>query len=282
MSKQKGSVVVIILSLIIVASVAVLGGAMFINYRASQKTADVAIGEPVDSIDNTQTLSQDETQNIPADNPGESLSSDVAKETLSVAPKSVDSSVPTDEQLWAVFDNLVEVAKSGDIAKYVDLTNDRSVLSWEESQFKEYITWFYEENKDFVKSDFDIRWKDNKQAIFSTGPVKDLITDPNGDQYVERQIIFAKIDSSWEFLGSSYDSFGFSPSVSLSAQEKQKEVQDRFLDSDKDGVRDQEEVCGGSLQYKSSCVKTDPTKRDTDGDGWWDGVDKTISRFLSP
>lgn len=43
-------------------------------------------------------------------------------------------------------------------------------------------------------------------------------------------------------------------------------------DSDKDGRTDYDELCKGAMEANPNCVKTDPNKRDTNDNGWWDGI----------
>jgi hypothetical protein len=47
-----------------------------------------------------------------------------------------------------------------------------------------------------------------------------------------------------------------------------------FTDSDKDGATDRVERCEGANEFNEDCVVTDPNKKDSDGDGWWDGVEE--------
>ena len=52
------------------------------------------------------------------------------------------------------------------------------------------------------------------------------------------------------------------------ATEIETEIKKFSLDSDQDGLTDEDETC--ISKRFSECVKTDPNKRDTNGDGWWD------------
>ena len=49
-----------------------------------------------------------------------------------------------------------------------------------------------------------------------------------------------------------------------------------LVDSDEDGIVDKDEKCEGAAQYDPRCTKTDPNKKDTDGNGWWDGIDAQL------
>jgi predicted RNase H-related nuclease YkuK (DUF458 family) len=107
------------------------------------------------------------------------------------------------------------------------------------------------------KSNFINRWEDDKQIILAT----EIKTDASsGEKYhsINRVFFVKDTDQSLKILilGGEGDNM-------LSG----------LVDTDKDGLTDQEEKCEGASKYRGDCKITDPSKRDTDGDGWWDGVE---------
>jgi hypothetical protein len=60
------------------------------------------------------------------------------------------------------------------------------------------------------------------------------------------------------------------------AVEVTSRLQALVKDTDKDSTPDQTELCVGELAQREECVKTDPAKRDTDNDGWWDGIESAF------
>jgi hypothetical protein len=52
-------------------------------------------------------------------------------------------------------------------------------------------------------------------------------------------------------------------------------MRDANLDSDKDGRADEDETCTGNIyiHFPDKCIQTDPNKKDSDGDGWWDSTE---------
>lgn len=123
------------------------------------------------------------------------------------------------------------------------------------------------------KENFTNVWSDEKQIILAT----DFWTESSKDldQYGRfRSIIFfvKGADNEWKLLS-------FSPTKGGATNKgaaNQEEVDARLIryteDNDKDGMPDYEEECihkPGDL----TCIKTSPKLRDTNGDGWWDGVE---------
>ncbi len=123
------------------------------------------------------------------------------------------------------------------------------------------------------KEDFTNIWSDEKQIILATDfwleSSKDL------DQYGRfRSIIFfvKGADGEWKLLS-------FSPAKGGATNKgaaSQEEVDARLIryteDNDQDGIADYTEECIPA-ETKDTCVPTNPKLRDTDGDGWWDGVE---------
>jgi hypothetical protein len=107
------------------------------------------------------------------------------------------------------------------------------------------------------KKDFSLLGKNEKQTIISTAPR----TKKDGS-YEKYKIFFIRNPENNKIDILSFDK--------TTASEKNK-----FTDSDRDGLTNREEKCEKNKeQTGSSCIKTDPYKRDTDKDGWWDGIEK--------
>jgi len=177
---------------------------------------------------------------------------------------------------WAVFskylgynkDQNLEGVKSV-VYKVAPVCNDAKTLI----DCKARMDLAYSYGSALKKADFVNVWSDEKQIILATDfwleSSKDL------DQYGRfRSIIFfiKGTDGAWKLLSFSPTKGGATNKGSAS----QEEVDDRIIryteDNDKDGMADYEEECltkPGDL----TCTKTSPKIRDTNGDGWWDGVE---------
>lgn len=120
------------------------------------------------------------------------------------------------------------------------------------------------------KESFTNVWSDGKQIILA-GDFK--VTKQGDDQSRNRSIIFFLVgdDGSIKMLSFS----PFSGATTGTGSASQKEIDDRLIiftkDTDNDGISDYVEECIPA-DIKNTCVKTDPKNRDTDGDGYWDGV----------
>jgi len=127
------------------------------------------------------------------------------------------------------------------------------------------------------KENFTNIWSDEKQIILSTDFW--LESSEDMDQYGRfRSIIFFIKDADGNLK-----MLSFSPTKGGATNKgvaSQEEVDDRIIryteDNDEDGIADYEEECLNKPN-DSTCVKTSPKLRDTDGDGLWDGVEALIN-----
>lgn len=129
----------------------------------------------------------------------------------------------------------------------------------------------YQYGSALKKENFVNVWDDEKQIILSTDF---KIQEDNSTIGRNRAIIFFIRDESNNLRMLSFSPFkGAVTSKGVASKEELDYRIVRYTeDNDEDGVADYEEEClntPGDL----SCVKTNPKIRDTDGDGWWDGVE---------
>ncbi|MDO8668968.1 MAG: hypothetical protein Q7K65_01605, partial [Candidatus Buchananbacteria bacterium] len=173
-----------------------------------------------------------------------------------------------DHDLWSIISQLAEALKNHDLSLYNYVADDQ-FLSEDFNQFIEYANWFYSEVIKLKESDFSIHLQDwKKQAVYATDWVRTETADNNG--YERKLVVFIKDNGLWKISSITVmQSVGVLKSSGASGE---SELQSMIIDSDKDGVTDWEETCSGANAYNPKCVKTDPNKLDTDGDGWWDGV----------
>jgi len=116
------------------------------------------------------------------------------------------------------------------------------------------------------------RAEDAKQLILTTNIEKDSMgTTTVG--LVRGQVVFTKtLTGQYKILSFDLGKGLYRTSTSTPVEEIYKNLESAVMDSDKDGLFDEEEQCIGDFAYPG-CIKTDPKKNDTDGDGWWDGVE---------
>jgi len=243
MNKQKGSVLIVILSSVIIISLVVIGIVMFLSNRSGKSLEVVA-----DSTVTPPLAQSNDLSNIPT--PPKPVETNPPKVTNEVAVPPV----ATSDYLWSVFDQYNNKLKKADYNDYVASEPPSSDLM-SPTQFAQLSAFTYNENMKLNKTDFVNKWQDDKQAIFSTNPTRAEIA--NSSRYTQIKISFINKNGTWEIL-----------SINHSGSD-----QATVLDSDKDGLTNDDETCSKAKAYDPNCVKTDPNKRDTNGNGWWDGIE---------
>ena len=216
------------------------------------------------------------------DNQTTSQNTSTPTPTVKDEPKDITKKIDTNVSstatvdLWSIFDKNTLALKNKDIVAF-NATSYIQVTSAEESQFAQMASFLYDQSIKINKNNYVNKWQDDKQAIYSTNPVK--TDDSTAYGYKQGSIMFMKKDGSWKILLSSPErNWGVSKAGTnqTSAQVEQL-LQAMMIDSDKDGLTNNEETCdSGAQQYNPNCVKSDPNKRDTNGNGWWDGIEANM------
>jgi hypothetical protein len=110
---------------------------------------------------------------------------------------------------------------------------------------------------------YSVAWVDNKQAILSS---KMYDGRSGGRQYYAKDFIYFIQNESGSYKVLKI----FTNSIDTTSK---TDAITYFLDTDKDGSTDAREGCVGKNSYDPLCKKTDVLKRDSDSDGWWDGIE---------
>jgi hypothetical protein len=227
------------------------------------------------NVNQTQPIgAQNQNVDSPAVENNTADSANIIKQQTSIPPATTVTTpapvpqIATSDYLWSVFDQYNNKLKNANYNDYVASEPPSSVLM-SPTQFAQLSAFTYNENMKLNKADFVNKWQDDKQAIFSTNPVRTETADSNG--YTQTKISFIKDNGAWKILLiSPSNSWSVLKSTGASGE---KDLQAMISDSDKDGLTNWEETCSGANHYNTSCVKTDPNKRDTNGNGWWDGIE---------
>lgn len=206
-------------------------------------------------------------------------------DTLETSSSTVETNTPTaisadasiKEKSWAVLQKYVEFAKDKDIEGVRSLSYQLT------DSCKKYST--EEEKKDcdarmgtvaffggaFAKKDFVHVWSDNKQIILAT----DFRIEENEEAISKtRSMIYFVIDSGVVKILKFDPAKGtiMKKTSEVTKQERDAKLIEFTIDSDEDGAEDHLEKCL-SVSQDATCTKTDPTKKDSDGDGFWDGIE---------
>lgn len=195
-------------------------------------------------------------------------------EGISILPKqTLPLSLDTKDEVWAVFQKYLDYNKDKNLdgvkqmVYKVNAVCESPVVT---DECKNRMETAYAYGSVLQKEKFINVWSDNKQTILAT----DFKIDED-DTVIGRNraiIFFVKNDAGNLVL------LSFSPFKGY-VMEKASSTQEELLknlivyteDTDRDGIANYEERCLVPYEF-STCVKTNPNLRDTDGNGLWDGV----------
>ncbi len=188
-------------------------------------------------------------------------------------PKAVDVVKNT---AWAVFQKYIGYTKNHDIVglksvafQTSDICNDPTKVS----DCNKLMDSAYSIAKTFVETDFSHVLFDNKQIILSSN--FQTVTD-SVSRSLQREVIYFTRDKNGtpKVLAftlpdeSTYMFLDKNNPIATSTMDARLAF--RVTDTDQDGMPDEVETC--SYKDAKDCIKTDPNKKDSLGDGWWDGV----------
>src|SRR3989338_9834591 len=205
----------------------------------------------------------------------QSLASTSAKEIVSGSRGIIVKSSAFKDP-WVAFDKVLSSEKNHDI----NGINSASFKAFDcgtatVGACSSIMDFLYRAQSVLIKSDFVNKWEDGKQIIFSSKPMKTDTATSKG--YKVSFIYFVKEATSGTVrllavkpnVRFSYDTVN----TDLTTSQIEKELQNMMFDSDLDGLTDLEENCEGAKQIEKTCSTTDKDKRDSNGNGWWDGVE---------
>ncbi len=234
---------------------------------------EVTISNSTTTVDNTATTTQENT----------TLATSSKIETMNNLENNIKSDNTTD--LWSIIDKETLALKNKDVESIKKLYYTQPTVE-ELSILEELIPFLLEENTKMNKSDYINIWQGEKQAIYSTGLLKD--NKPESYGYKKGIIMFVNDKGGWKILSKnelvwSVPSTTTADGLKITQAEADKSLKEMVIDidKDKDGLTDNEETCSGNFKNNKDCKKTDPNKRDTSGDGWWDGINKAMTDIFS-
>lgn len=211
----------------------------------------------------------------------------VGTEEVSVATTTVATTTATSTKpeiknslshtAWTVFENYLNFAKAHDLSGIKSLSYQLSPTCADATKTEDcnaLMDNVYFFGKDMKEKDFVVIWSDSKQIILSTNFKRQEIGTTTA-AYTRGIIYFTKD------LKNNIKLLTFNPEDGI-AINRDKIAPDQLearlihmtIDSDQDGLPDTVETCAG-FAVEANCPNkiTNPNKRDTNGDGWWDGVE---------
>jgi hypothetical protein len=200
------------------------------------------------------------------------LPAEVSNPTKSQTPAPVlptVSGTPRDAA-WAVFQKYLAYNKSHDLVGVKSMVYKVSAVcasTTVSDECKNRMDSAYSYGSILKKEDFTNVWSDSKQTILATDF---KIQEDNDVIGRNRAIIFFINEAGLKMLSFSPFKGAVLPKASTTREELISKLISLTADSDQDGVADYDEQC---LSASQTCVKTDPKMRDTNSNGWWDGVE---------
>jgi len=244
MTKQK------IFGLVAIIIILVAGGFWFIHGRASDSAALVTSNGASSSTDSTNPS----TTGVSAKNPNPELS----------------------HAAWLVLQKYLTYAKAHDLAGVTATSFQLSAACKDPKRINECyklmdgVQFF---GRNIKEKDFTNMWYDSKQIILFTE-----LTEDEPDEITRgeiRSMLFFTRGENGEIK-----LLAFKPSNGAYVGTKDKseaqiktELANLLKDTDQDALSDMQETCSIPNITTVECPKTDPNKRDTNGNGWWDGVE---------
>jgi hypothetical protein len=203
------------------------------------------------------------------------LPAKISNQTKSQTPAPVlpaVSDTPKDVA-WAVFQKYLAYNKSHDLAGVKNIVYKISPVcagTIVNDECKNRMDSAYSYGSSLKKDDFTNVWHDSKQTILAT----DFKIQEDSNMIGRNRAIIFFIND-----GTSLKMLNFNPLKGVAINKgaaSEQELNDRIIiyteDKDQDGLADYQEECLG-LKEGEICTKTDPKLRDTNNNGWWDGVE---------
>jgi len=221
------------------------------------------------------------------------LSQIMSSDGAGIEPELGEVDTSFDEE-WNVYQNFLSAVKNQNLDKansllYSNINNIFIDMDWCLEQASEDECWsmideFSGANSKTTKRDFVNVEKDKKQTVISGVPYFDESKDTQLNMESAGKIYFIKDSGKIKILKIYIPEIlhiFINPSDTSFTSEQIAEEKNNFnnykIDSDRDGYVDMLEKClqpwGEVLSSNYNCTQTNPSKKDTDGDGWWDSVE---------
>lgn len=187
-------------------------------------------------------------------------------------PESEKTAAEVKEEAWALFERYLAAAKAHDLETVRTLSYQLSEACLDPARREEcnaLMDNVYSFGSEFKKEGFTEMDFDQRQIILSTPFTKNL--EGEAPSMTRAVIYFVRPSGRpLQFLSLKPFDGAFIIRTGQATSTIDTRLEQMVLDSDKDGLPDEIETCADA---DTACIRTDPKKRDTDGDGWWDGIE---------
>lgn len=181
------------------------------------------------------------------------------------------------DRAWQVFQNYLTSAKAHDLEGLRKVSYQISSVCNDPTQEKACFARMdgaYDLGIQFKRKEMTNLWSDNKQIIMASAYT--TVDDTSfGSRGMARAIIYFTRDEAGNPKVLSFNGLdgSFVLKKDLSDEELDQHLLESIQDDDEDGLPNKVETCADKNSSLSLCTETDPNKRDTNEDGWWDGIE---------
>lgn len=198
------------------------------------------------------------------------------KESISTEVKTLS----VDQRAWQTVVNYKEAARTHNLSAIKELAYKVSSAcvgaetdTSKQSECFSRLDSAYSLLSSLHREDFTTALFDSKQIILISKP---RTTEDETKKTVERTLFYftRDADGNPKILGIDTGRVHTVLKENKTASEVDKMLQEKLLDSDQDSLEDITETC--TVSATSACKKTDPNKKDSDGDGYWDSINPLL------
>lgn len=219
-------------------------------------------------------VAQESTENTISTTSPVTPTSAVSVETKPVVVPTQNKSI-TSSEAWTVFQNYIQAARTRDITALAVHAYSLSATCTNPEMKKECFALMdgvYGVGKNLSQTDYKNFMFDSKQAVLYTDArIESIDTET---MLVKGYMYFGRDTQGNLKLLALDPSRGVKLNTGTRTRaELESKLKEMSVDSDMDTIPDLQERCLDSTGNEVvACTKTDSQKRDSRGDGWWDGV----------
>lgn len=203
---------------------------------------------------------------------------DTATTTVDQVPDNIptgsSSQTPTlASQAWDTFERYMKAAKAHDLETLKTLSHQISPACADPAKRTEcnaLMDSAYAYAEPLKEEQFKTIWADSKQIILlGNYTIEGEETSPGAGMF-RPVLYFTRSGDAIKLLAMNPSDGAIIVDEDMTFAEKKARLLELVKDSDEDGIADKKEEC---IDEDAECEKTNPQRRDTDGDGWWDGIE---------
>jgi hypothetical protein len=178
------------------------------------------------------------------------------------------------EEAWTTFEEYLSAAESKDLEALKKVSYQLSPTCKDAQKRAECETLMLSVasfGREINRENIGLLGRDKKQTILVSPYYKN--EESESPSMIRTIIFLARDEERLKLLSFNPFQGSFMLRLDQATSTVSAKLDDMTRDSDNDGLADMDERCEDA-NGPSDCVKSNPNKRDTDGDGWWDSLDR--------